>query len=142
MQKRYGDNVEVFLEKSDNIMIRLDHFVVHIDQDQTKLEFLKDKIAPIGFPFNPTSGKRTKGFQVANIWIGDRYLELILMVPHRCGMGVSHGRTNSLPSSVVKLASWLANGWRYFNNSIAFLSKDESTEAFSELRGCSKSGYF
>jgi hypothetical protein len=58
-------------------MMCLDHFVVHIDQDQTKLEFLKDKIVPIGFPFNPTSGKRTKGFQVANIWIGDQYLELV-----------------------------------------------------------------
>lgn len=57
-------------------MIRLDHFVVHIEEDQTKLDSLKDKIEPIGFPFNPTSGKRTKGFQVANTWIGDQYLEL------------------------------------------------------------------
>jgi hypothetical protein len=58
-------------------MTRLDHFVVHIEQDQAKLESLKDKIVPLGFPFNPTSGKRTKGFQVANIWIGDQYLELV-----------------------------------------------------------------
>jgi hypothetical protein len=76
IRKKYGDNVKVFFE-GVTIMMRLDHFVVHIDQDQTKLESLKDKIVPIGFPFNPTSGKRTKGFQVANIWIGDQYLELI-----------------------------------------------------------------
>jgi hypothetical protein len=58
-------------------MIRLDHFVIHIDQDRSKLESLKDKIVPMGFPFNPTSGKKTKGFQVADIWIGDQYLELV-----------------------------------------------------------------
>jgi CO dehydrogenase/acetyl-CoA synthase beta subunit len=57
--------------------MRLDHFVVHIDQDPPKLQSLKDQIVPMGFPFNPTAGKRTKGFQVANIWIGDQYLELI-----------------------------------------------------------------
>lgn len=52
-------------------MMRLDHFVVHIDGDQTKLETLKNTIEPMGFPFNPNAGKRTKGFQVANIWIGN-----------------------------------------------------------------------
>jgi hypothetical protein len=31
-------------------MLCLDHFVIHIDQDQTKLESLKDKIVQIGFP--------------------------------------------------------------------------------------------
>jgi hypothetical protein len=34
---------------------------------------------------------------------------IILMTPHRCGMVVSLGRTNELPSSVVKFVSWLAN---------------------------------
>jgi len=58
-------------------MMRLDHFVVHIDGDQTKLETLKNTIEPMGFPFNPNAGKRTKGFQVANIWIGNQYLELV-----------------------------------------------------------------
>lgn len=58
-------------------MMRLDHFVVHIDNDQAKLESLKSQIEPIGFPFNPHSGKGTKGFKVANIWIGDQYLELV-----------------------------------------------------------------
>lgn len=58
-------------------MMRLDHFVIHIDKDQTKLESLRSQIEPIGFPFNPHSGKGTKGFQVANIWIGDQYLELV-----------------------------------------------------------------
>jgi hypothetical protein len=60
-----------------DVMERLDHFVVHIDEDREKLASLKDQIVPMGFPFNPTSGKRTKGFQVANIWIGEQYFELV-----------------------------------------------------------------
>ncbi|RXS88156.1 hypothetical protein ETR37_09420 [Geobacillus sp. PK12] len=36
---------------------------------------------------------------------------ILLMVPHRCDIVISHGRTNELPSSVVlRNVSWLANG--------------------------------
>ncbi|SFJ92999.1 VOC family protein [Thermoflavimicrobium dichotomicum] len=58
-------------------MLRLDHFVVHIDEDMDRLEQLKLEIEPMGFPFNPKKGKETNGFKVSNIWIGDQYLELI-----------------------------------------------------------------
>jgi len=57
-------------------MLRLDHFVVHIDDDVAMLKSLKDQIEPLGFPFDLSRGKGTKGFKVANIWIGDQYLEL------------------------------------------------------------------
>lgn len=58
-------------------MLRLDHFVVHINNDRKQLKKLKDSIEPLGIPFNPKKGKRTKGFQVSNIWIGDQYFELV-----------------------------------------------------------------
>ena len=58
-------------------MIRLDHFVVNIDNDMEKLKELKKRIEPLGYPFEPTWGKGTKGFKVANIWIGLQYLEMV-----------------------------------------------------------------
>ena len=58
-------------------MIRLDHFVVNIDNDLKKLKELKKQIEPLGFPFEPTWGKGTKGFKVANIWIGLQFLEKV-----------------------------------------------------------------
>jgi len=58
-------------------MIRLDHFVINIDNDMEKLKALKNRIKSMGFPFEPTWGKGTKGFQVANVWIGLQYLEMV-----------------------------------------------------------------
>ena len=58
-------------------MIRLDHFVLNIDNDMQKLKELKERIEPLGFPFEPTWGKGTKGFKVANMWIGLQYLEMV-----------------------------------------------------------------
>ncbi len=58
-------------------MIRLDHFVVNIDNNESKLEELKKVIEPLGYPFEPKWGKGTKGFKVANIWIGLQYFEMV-----------------------------------------------------------------
>ena len=58
-------------------MVRLDHFVVNIDNNMEKLKELKKQIEPLGYPFEPTWGKGTKGFKVANIWIGLQYLEMV-----------------------------------------------------------------
>lgn len=57
--------------------MRLDHFVIHVDNDVKILEALKKEIAPLGFPFNPESGKHTQGFVTTNIWIGEQYLEIV-----------------------------------------------------------------
>lgn len=56
--------------------MRLDHFVVHITKNEGKLELLKSELAELGIPFDPKRGKGTKGFKVANVWIGEQYLEL------------------------------------------------------------------
>lgn len=58
-------------------MVRLDHFIVNIDNDMGKLTELKKQIEPLGFPFEPTWGKGTKGFKVANLWIGLQYFEMV-----------------------------------------------------------------
>lgn len=57
-------------------MLRLDHFVIHIDYDDQKMQKLKKDLDDYGIPFDPDSGKDTKGFKIANLWIGDQYLEL------------------------------------------------------------------
>lgn len=55
-------------------MLRLNHFVIHIDHDEQKLHQLKKRMDDYGIPFDPEKGKGTKGFKVANLWIGDQYL--------------------------------------------------------------------
>jgi hypothetical protein len=57
-------------------LLRLDHFVVHIDHDTRVVQALKEKLDGFGIPFEPEKGKGTKGFKVANLWVGDQYLEL------------------------------------------------------------------
>jgi len=56
-------------------MLLLDHFVIHIDADMGRLEALQQHIAPLGYPFAPRRGKGTRGFKVANLWIGEQYYE-------------------------------------------------------------------
>lgn len=58
-------------------MVRLDHLVVHIDADMGFLRRFKRQIEPLGYPFEPTWGKGTKGFKVANVWVGWQYLEMV-----------------------------------------------------------------
>lgn len=56
-------------------LLRLDHFVIHIDHYPQKLHDIKEKMDEYGIPFDPENGKGTNGFKVANLWIGDQYLE-------------------------------------------------------------------
>ena len=58
----------------------LDHFVVHIDNDEALLDDLKTRLATCGVPFEPTWGKGTKGFKAANIWIGSQYFEIVRLL--------------------------------------------------------------
>lgn len=57
-------------------MLRLDHFVIHIDNDLEKIKQLKKEFDKLNLPFEPQKGKGTKGFKVANFWVGEQYLEL------------------------------------------------------------------
>lgn len=65
-------------------MIRLDHFVIHVDPDMRRLLELKGTLAGMGYPFEPTWGKGTRSFQVANLWIGNQYLEMVWLKRSDC----------------------------------------------------------
>lgn len=56
-------------------MLRLDHFVIHIDREPKKMLELKKLMEEYDIPFDLDKGKGTNGFKVANLWIGDQYLE-------------------------------------------------------------------
>lgn len=60
--------------------MKLDHIVVHIDNNEELLTNLKRDIEPLGFPFEPKYGKGTSGFKAANIWIGRQYFEIIRLL--------------------------------------------------------------
>lgn len=57
--------------------LKLDHFVVHIDEDEGRLRQLKAEAGRLGFPYRPERGKGTRSFKVSNMWIGDHYFELV-----------------------------------------------------------------
>lgn len=57
-------------------MLRLDHFVVHIDNNFEKINKLKNEFDNLNIPFDPKKGKGTKGFKVVNFWAGEQYLEM------------------------------------------------------------------
>ncbi|MBN2378823.1 hypothetical protein JXM67_03360 [candidate division WOR-3 bacterium] len=61
-------------------MLRLDHLIIHIDSDEEILNKLKKKISPLGYPFDPESGKQTTEFKSSNIWIGNQSLELVRLL--------------------------------------------------------------
>lgn len=56
--------------------MKLDHIVVHIDNDPELLKKLKAEAERCGFPFDPSKGKGTRGFRVSNLWVGNQYLEI------------------------------------------------------------------
>jgi hypothetical protein len=72
------------------LFMKLDHFVIHIDNDETILSDLKRKIEPLGFPFEPKWGKGTAGFKAANIWIGRQYFEIVRLLKPDGGGWTKH----------------------------------------------------
>ncbi len=56
--------------------MKLDHFVVNIDEKYQKDEKNISKISD-SIPYEPKWGKGTKGFKASNLWIGNEYLEMI-----------------------------------------------------------------
>lgn len=60
-----------------NAKIKLDHFVIHIDEDKERLALLKQQAERLGFPYCPERGKGTSSFKVSNMWMGDHYFELV-----------------------------------------------------------------
>jgi hypothetical protein len=60
--------------------MRLDHFLIHVDNHAAILENLKKEIAPLGFPFDPGSEKSTQGLAVSNVWVGEQYLQIVRLL--------------------------------------------------------------
>lgn len=56
--------------------MKLDHFVVNIDEKYQKDEKYIRKISD-NIPYEPKWGKGTRGFKVSNLWIGNEYLEMV-----------------------------------------------------------------
>lgn len=59
-------------------MLELDHLVVHLNGEED-LGSLKTQLDATGVLFEPSWGKRAKGFKVANIWSGFDYFELVVI---------------------------------------------------------------
>ena len=57
--------------------MKLDHFVLNIDEEYQKDKNMISVIRNVGFPYEPKWGKGTRGFRVSNLWIGHEYLEMV-----------------------------------------------------------------
>src|SRR5690606_14106643 len=47
--------------------MRLDHIVIHVDNDEPILQDLKRTLNAQGYPFDPNRGRRSPGVRVSNI---------------------------------------------------------------------------
>lgn len=57
--------------------MKLDHFVINIDEKYQKEGAVIDTIRKMNFPYEPKWGKGTKGFKVSDLWVGSEYLEMV-----------------------------------------------------------------
>lgn len=60
--------------------MRLDHIVIHVDNDSKQMEALQDSINAQGYPFDPEKGKRSGELRSSNINIGPDYLEVVRLL--------------------------------------------------------------
>lgn len=60
--------------------MRIDHIVVHVDNDPLKVNTLSSAINAQGFPFNPEAGRRSFDYRVNNINVGNEYIEVVRLV--------------------------------------------------------------
>jgi len=60
-------------------MLEINHVVIHVDSNKNVDEF-KHHLDNAGVPFEPTWGKKAKGFKVSNIWFGMQYFEIVNIV--------------------------------------------------------------
>lgn len=56
--------------------MNFDHVVIHAN-DTDQVYGLKGKLDDAGIPYEPSWGKKSKGFQISNIWIGNQYFEIV-----------------------------------------------------------------
>lgn len=60
--------------------MKLDHFVVNVDEKYHNDSKVVEGIRNSKFPYEPKWGKGTKGFKVSDLWIGNEYLEMVRML--------------------------------------------------------------
>lgn len=60
--------------------MRLDHIVVHVDNDPQKLKSLSETTNDQGYPFFPNKGKRNTEYCSSSINIGSEYIEVVRML--------------------------------------------------------------
>ena len=56
--------------------MNFDHVVIHANGTD-QVHGLKGKLEEARIPYEPTWGKKSKGFQISNIWIGKQYFEIV-----------------------------------------------------------------
>jgi hypothetical protein len=59
--------------------MRLDHIVIHVDNEIQNLTEMKQALNAQGYPFDPGQGKRNSNFCASPIHIGCEYIELVRM---------------------------------------------------------------
>lgn len=57
--------------------MRIDHIVIHVDNDPQKVQRLSETMNPLGYPFDPEKGKRNNDYRSNNIPIGSEYIEIV-----------------------------------------------------------------
>ncbi|MGL4106750.1 hypothetical protein [Clostridium sp. LP20] len=65
--------------------MKLDHFVVNVDEKYQKDKGIIDYIRNAKLPYEPKWGKGTKGFKVSNLWIGNEYFEMVRIIKENGG---------------------------------------------------------
>lgn len=60
--------------------MRIDHIVIHVDNNPEKVNTLSSAINDQGFPFSPETGKRSFEFRVNNINVGNEYIEVVRLL--------------------------------------------------------------
>lgn len=63
--------------------MRLDHIVIHVDNDSKQIEAFSESINAQGYPFDPEKGRRSGELRSSTVNIGPDYLEVVrLMKPN------------------------------------------------------------
>ena len=57
-------------------MLKLDHVVLHAD-GTGEIEEFKRLLDAADVPFEPSRGKKARGFRISNIWLGRQYFEIV-----------------------------------------------------------------
>lgn len=63
--------------------LKFDHVVIHADALEDVIEF-KAQLDHRSIPFEPSWGKKAKGFEISNLWCGLQYFEIVQITGGDC----------------------------------------------------------